>query len=56
MSTGEIIALICVAVVICLAFYYIIRSKKRGKKCIGCPYADCCNRNSNCSSKRKTSR
>ena len=23
-------------------FYYIYRSKKKGKKCIGCPYSEQC--------------
>lgn len=31
-----------IAVIILLAAYYIYRSKKKGKKCIGCPYADSC--------------
>ncbi len=24
------------------AIWYIVRSKKKGKKCIGCPYSDQC--------------
>lgn len=42
MTPGEIIAVIATAAVICGAVIYIIISKKKGKKCIGCPYADSC--------------
>ena len=28
------------------AITYIVKSKKSGKKCIGCPYADSCRKNS----------
>ncbi len=40
-------------VIIGLAAFYVIREKKKGKKCIGCPYSCCCdskNKN-NCNSK-----
>jgi len=36
-----IIALILVAVV-ALIIVYLVRAKKRGEKCIGCPYAKQC--------------
>lgn len=32
-------------IILSLAVFYIVRAKKRGQKCIGCPYAK------NCSSK-----
>ncbi|MBQ7408671.1 MAG: FeoB-associated Cys-rich membrane protein [Clostridia bacterium] len=41
MGTGEIIAVIIIALIIGLATFYIIKAKKSGKKCIGCP--DGCN-------------
>ena len=47
MDTGEIISIIVIAIIIGLVTFYIIREKKKGKKCIGCPYADSCKKN-NC--------
>lgn len=38
-----------VLVIISLAVFYVARAKKKGKKCIGCPYADCPSRNKGCS-------
>ncbi len=38
----DIIIIAVVALVIFGAGYYIYREKKKGKKCIGCPYADSC--------------
>ncbi len=49
----DYIVLIVVAVIIVLAVLYIYKSKKKGKKCIGCPYADKCgkdNKSSYCGS------
>ncbi len=34
-----------------IAIAYVVRSKKKGKKCIGCPYCDSCpskNKSSSC--------
>ena len=49
---------IVIAIVICiiaLACGYIIKAKKSGKKCIGCPASACCNKNSNtCKSRTYT--
>ncbi len=42
MTTPEIIALALVLLVGALALLYIVFSKKKGKKCIGCPYANAC--------------
>lgn len=36
----NIIAVAVILLVIGAAVFYIVREKKRGKKCIGCPYAD----------------
>lgn len=31
-----------VALILGLALFYVIRAKRRGQKCIGCPYANAC--------------
>lgn len=41
--SGEIIAIIAIALIIGGAVFYIVRAKKRGNKCIGCPYGSSCN-------------
>lgn len=49
MNTATIIALIIIAAILFLALRYIIKEKKKGKACIGCPYADSCTkRKSDC--------
>lgn len=35
----DILIILLVAVIIGSAAFYVIRAKKRGQKCIGCPYA-----------------
>ncbi|MBQ6625236.1 MAG: hypothetical protein IIX39_05405 [Clostridia bacterium] len=45
MNSVEIIAIIAIALIIGLALAYIIKEKKNGKKCIGCPYSDQCSGN-----------
>lgn len=42
MGYGEIIAIIAVVLVIGGAVAYIIKAKKSGKKCIGCPDSSSC--------------
>lgn len=37
-----VIAVVVLAVIIGAAVWYIYRSKKRGRKCIGCPDSGCC--------------
>jgi len=38
-----IIAIIAVIAVVFFAVRYIVREKKKGNKCVGCPYAgECC--------------
>ncbi len=46
-----IIAIIFIVLAVGGAIYYIIRAKKSGKKCIGCPYAKSCGSKKECSSK-----
>ena len=43
----NIIIIAVVAVAIGLASGYIYRQKKKGNKCIGCPYANSCEGNCN---------
>ena len=56
MGAGEIIAIVISALIVGAAVIYIFRAKKRGDKCIGCPYAKECrsksDANSCCQSKK----
>ena len=48
----EVIAIIIIILVVGGALFYIIKAKKEGQKCIGCPYAkDCKKRNHKCECK-----
>jgi hypothetical protein len=40
---GEIIAIAIIAVIVGGAIFYVIKAKKSGKKCIGCPDGCSCN-------------
>lgn len=42
MNLATVLAIVVLAGVIFLAARYVVREKKRGVKCIGCPYADSC--------------
>ena len=42
MTATDIIAIAVIAAVVGIAVAYIVRQKKKGAKCIGCPYADAC--------------
>ncbi len=46
MEPGEIFAIILIALIIVGALFYIIKAKKNGKKCIGCPYSNSCSKKS----------
>ena len=39
---GEIIAIALIVLIIGGAVAYIVKAKKSGKKCIGCPYGSSC--------------
>ena len=52
MGLTDIIILAVIAILIGGAIFYVIREKKKGKKCIGCPYAGSCGK-SNCEIKKK---
>ena len=42
MNAATIIAIIVIAAILFFAIRYIYKEKKKGKACIGCPYADSC--------------
>lgn len=48
--TGEIIAIAAIVLIIGGASAYIIKAKKSGKKCIGCPHSCSCSSCSSCCS------
>ena len=52
MELIDFIVIGIIAVIVGGAVAYIIKAKKSGKKCIGCPYADSCHLRSCCSSKQ----
>ncbi len=50
----EDITLLLILVAIAgLILLYLIRAKKSGKKCIGCPYANDCKNKGNCNCNNK---
>ncbi len=40
----NVIIISVIAIIILGASFYIVREKKKGKKCIGCPYAGECSK------------
>lgn len=42
MSTGDWIVLALILAIIGAAVWFILRSKKQGAKCVGCPHAKTC--------------
>ena len=43
MNIITVMAVLALAAVIFFAVRYLVREKKRGSKCVGCPYAgECC--------------
>ena len=57
MTLTDIIIIIAIALVVGGASFYIIRAKRRGQRCIGCPDAKTCSGNCSachaCSSQTK---
>lgn len=43
----DVIAIILIILIIGAATFYIIKAKKRGQKCIGCPYSKSCSSSQN---------
>lgn len=53
----NLIASIILIIIIACAIYYIVKQKKEGVKCIGCPYSGNCpskNSNGQCNCNEKT--
>ena len=48
----NIIIIAVLVIIVGSAVAYIVRAKKKGQKCIGCPYGESCNR-SCCTNKPK---
>ena len=51
---SNIIAVAVILSVVGCAAAYIIREKKKGKKCIGCPYSGSCGKAEKCDITEKT--
>ncbi|MBQ8380741.1 MAG: FeoB-associated Cys-rich membrane protein [Clostridia bacterium] len=51
MGPAEIIVIALIVLIVGGASFYIIRAKKRGDHCIGCPYSKQCGGKCNCDSK-----
>ena len=47
MDLPEIIAIIAIVLIVGLALFYVIRAKKNGQKCIGCPNSKTCRSHNN---------
>ena len=48
MNAPSIIVIVILAVIVFFAVRYIIKEKKKGRKCIGCPIeGDCCKNKKN---------
>ena len=48
MTGVDYIAIGVILLVLGGAIFYIVRAKKRGQRCIGCPHADKCASNCEC--------
>ena len=42
MTLADYLILGLIAVVLCLVVFYLVRAKKKGSKCIGCPNGAAC--------------
>lgn len=47
MGIVDYIAIAAIVLIIGAAIFYIVRAKRRGEKCVGCPYAKQCGGNCN---------
>ena len=47
MGIVDYIAIAAIVLIVGAAVFYIVRAKKRGEKCVGCPYAKQCGENCN---------
>ncbi len=44
----NIIVILILAVIIGAVIFYLVRAKKKGRKCVGCPYAKQCGKCGGC--------
>ena len=44
-SLKVIIPIVVISLIVFGAIFYIVKSKKNGQKCIGCPFSKTCNKN-----------
>ncbi len=42
MTFLDVLPILIIALVVGAASFYIYKQKKKGRKCIGCPYCDAC--------------
>ena len=57
MKPIDFIIIAAIIIIIGLAVIYIIKAKKSGQKCVGCPYSKTCGKSSNnctCNKENKT--
>ena len=40
-----IIPIVIISIILTGVIFYIVKTKKSGQKCIGCPYSKTCNKN-----------
>lgn len=45
MNIATVVAAAALAVILFLALRYIVREKRKGNRCVGCPYAESCHGN-----------
>lgn len=51
MEHPELIIIPAIILIVGGAIAYIVVQKKKGKKCVGCPYADSCSKKCSCNKK-----
>ena len=56
MGPVDYIAIAVIALIIGSAIFYIVRAKRRGEKCVGCPYAKQCGGNCGAHAKDPTNK
>ena len=52
MEPIEIIAIIAIVLIVGGAVFYLVRAKRRGQKCVGCPYSKECGGKCNCNKEK----
>ena len=56
MGPGDYAVIAIIILLIGGAIFYIVSEKKKGKKCVGCPYADSCGKNCTCNRDSNTTK